>query len=97
MYDGIEPLPFSPALDAALSPVWERIKTRVTPLEWRLQAPLIAAIIALKREKNAVISTTCLGRRRVTKSLMAAVEPAKSATSSTSAGHSGWASTWASG
>ncbi len=55
MYDGIEPLPFSPALDAALSPVWEKVKSHVTPLEWRLQAPLIAAINALKREKNAVI------------------------------------------
>ena len=37
------------------------------------------------------------GRRVATKSAMAAVEPAKSDTSSTSAGHSGCASTWAPG
>ena len=53
MYDGVEP--FSPALESELAPVWERVKSKVTPLEWRLQAPLISAINALKREKNAVI------------------------------------------
>src|SRR6202012_1874295 len=32
-----------------------KIKSRVTPLEWRVQAPLIAAINDLKTQKNAVI------------------------------------------
>ena len=32
-----------------------RSRTQVTPLEWRIQAPLIAAINELKRAKNAVI------------------------------------------
>jgi len=31
------------------------VKAKVTPLEWRLQAPLISAINQLKRQKNAVI------------------------------------------
>src|SRR4029077_14990023 len=34
---------------------WEKVKTKVTPLEWRAHAPLISAINALKREKSAVI------------------------------------------
>ncbi len=55
MYDGLDPLPFTAEVEAALAPVWEKIQSRVTPLEWRLQAPLIAAINALKVEKNAVI------------------------------------------
>ena len=55
MYDGFEPLTFTPEIEAATAPLWERVKSRVTPLEWRLQAPLIAAINALKAQKNAVI------------------------------------------
>lgn len=55
MYDGFEPLTFTPEIEAATAPVWELVKSKVTPLEWRLQAPLIAAINALKLQKNAVI------------------------------------------
>ena len=55
MYDGLDPLPFTAEVEAALAPVWEKVQSRVTPLEWRLQAPLIAAINALKLQKNAVI------------------------------------------
>ena len=55
MYDGLEPLPFSSDIAAETAPVWEKVKSKVTPLEWRLHAPLIAAINALKRQKNAVI------------------------------------------
>ena len=55
MYDGFEPLAFTPDVEATTSPVWEKVKSRITPLEWRLQAPLIAAINALKLQKNAVI------------------------------------------
>ena len=46
---------FTPSVEAETSPIWQRVKSRVTPLEWRLQAPLIAEINRLKREKNAVI------------------------------------------
>ena len=55
MADGSTPRAFSAAVQAATSPIWDKVKTRVTPLEWRLQAPLIAAINDLKRQKNAVI------------------------------------------
>ena len=55
MADGSSPLAFTPAVQAATDPIWERVKSRVTPLEWRLNAPLIAAINDLKRQKNAVI------------------------------------------
>ncbi|MDE2486783.1 MAG: quinolinate synthase NadA [Alphaproteobacteria bacterium] len=42
-------------METAVRPIWEKVKRRVTPLEWRTHAPLIAAINALKAEKNAVI------------------------------------------
>jgi quinolinate synthase len=46
---------FTPQVEAATQPTWEKVKRHVTPLEWRLQAPLIAEINRLKREKDAVI------------------------------------------
>jgi quinolinate synthase len=46
---------FTPEVEEATAPLWEKLRSRVTPLEWRLQAPLIAEINRLKREKNAVI------------------------------------------
>src|ERR1700727_911406 len=55
MADGTMLLDFTPEVQAATAPLWEKVKTRVTPIEWRAQAPLIAAINQLKREKNAVI------------------------------------------
>ncbi|HEY5006452.1 MAG TPA: quinolinate synthase NadA [Caulobacteraceae bacterium] len=55
MADGSMPLAFTSEVETATGPIWEKVKTRVTPLEWRLHAPLVAAINALKREKNAVI------------------------------------------
>ena len=54
MADGTQ-FPFTPAVEAATSPFWEKVKHHVTPMEWRLHAPLIAEINRLKREKNAVI------------------------------------------
>ena len=54
MADGTD-FAFTPAIEVATRPLWEKVKSHVTPLEWRMQAPLIAAINALKREKNAVI------------------------------------------
>jgi quinolinate synthase len=55
MPDGFADFAFTPAVEAETRPLWDKIKTRVTPLEWRLQAPLIAAINELKRAKQAVI------------------------------------------
>ena len=55
MADGFAPLPFTPEVETATRPVWDKVKSRVTPIEWRLQAPLITEINRLKREKNAVI------------------------------------------
>ncbi len=55
MADGFSPLEFTPSIESATRPIWDKVKTRVTPLEWRAQAPLIAAINELKKRKNAVI------------------------------------------
>ncbi len=55
MADGFASLAFTPDVERATSPIWDKVKSRVTPLEWRLQAPLIAAINQLKKQKNAVI------------------------------------------
>lgn len=46
---------FTPEVEAATAPVWEKVRRHVTPMEWRLQAPLIHAINQLKRERRAVI------------------------------------------
>lgn len=55
MADGFAPLPFTAEVEAETALAWEKVKSKVTPLEWRLHAPLIAEINRLKREKNAVI------------------------------------------
>jgi len=55
MADGFADFVFTPAIEAETRPLWDKVKQRVTPLEWRLHAPLIAAINALKAQKNAVI------------------------------------------
>jgi quinolinate synthase len=46
---------FTPEVEAATLPAWEKVRRHITPMEWRAQAPLIAEINRLKREKNAVI------------------------------------------
>ncbi len=46
---------FTPEIEAQTLPAWEKVKGHVTPMEWRLHAPLIAEINRLKREKDAVI------------------------------------------
>jgi quinolinate synthase len=53
--DGFAQFAFTPDIERATQPLWEKVKSHVTPMEWRLQAPLIAEINRLKREKNAVI------------------------------------------
>jgi len=52
--DGFE-FAFTPEIEAQTAPAWEKVKRHVTPMEWRAQAPLIAEINRLKREKDAVI------------------------------------------
>jgi quinolinate synthase len=47
--------PFTPAVEAATAPLWDKVRGRIDPIEWRLHAPLIAAINDLKRQKNAVV------------------------------------------
>ncbi len=46
---------FTPEVEVATAPLWDKVRARVTPLEWRAHAPLIAEINRLKRERNAVI------------------------------------------
>jgi quinolinate synthase len=55
MADGSLMLDFTPEVEAATAPFWQKVKTRVTPIEWRAHAPLIAEINRLKKAKNAVI------------------------------------------
>jgi quinolinate synthase len=55
MADGFTGLAFTPQVEAETALLWEKVRAHVTPMEWRLQAPLIAEINRLKREKNAVI------------------------------------------
>jgi quinolinate synthase len=47
--------PFTAAIENETAALWSKIGGHVTPMEWRLQAPLIAEINRLKVEKNAVI------------------------------------------
>jgi quinolinate synthase len=49
------PFAFTPAVEAETALIWEKIRDKVTPIEWRFHAPLIAEINRLKREKDAVI------------------------------------------
>src|SRR6478752_2079860 len=46
---------FTPEVEAATAHAWEKVKRHVTPMEWRLNAQLIAEIKKHKREKDAVI------------------------------------------
>jgi quinolinate synthase len=55
MADGSTGFLFTAAVETATASVWDKVRAHVTPLEWRLQAPLIAEINRLKRERNAVI------------------------------------------
>jgi len=55
MADGSMALDFTPEVEAETAPLWEKVKRNVTPIEWRVHAPLIAEINRLKKQKNAVI------------------------------------------
>src|SRR5688572_7054778 len=54
MADG-ETFAFTPRVEAETAEIWNKVRDRVTPIEWRMHAPLIAEINRLKREKDAVI------------------------------------------
>ncbi|MFT4073984.1 MAG: quinolinate synthase NadA [Asticcacaulis sp.] len=55
MADTAAHLEFTPAIEAETADIYARLKGKVSPLEWQLQAPLIAEINRLKKEMNAVI------------------------------------------
>ena len=46
---------FTPEVEVATAPAWEKVRGHVTPMEWRAHAPLIDAINRLKAERDAVI------------------------------------------
>ena len=48
-------LGFTPEVERETAGIWEKVRAHVSPLEWRLHAPLIAEINRLKRERDAVI------------------------------------------
>ncbi len=48
-------LKFTPALARELEPLYARIASVVSPLEWAMHAPYVKAINDLKRQRNAVI------------------------------------------
>jgi quinolinate synthase len=51
----MQALAFTPEIERVTRPIYERIRHVVPAVEWPVHAPLIAAINALKRERNAVI------------------------------------------
>jgi quinolinate synthase len=53
--DGFGAFAFTPEIELRTRPLCDKVKDRVTPLEWRAHAPLIDAINALKQQKIAVI------------------------------------------
>jgi quinolinate synthase len=48
-------LEWTPEVEQATAPLYERVKHVIPPIEWPLMAPTIKAINALKRARNAVI------------------------------------------
>src|SRR5665647_2163415 len=51
----METLPYTSDIAAATAPLYARVKHVVPEIEWPVFAPYVAAINALKREKQAVI------------------------------------------
>lgn len=50
-----EVLEFTPEVERATAPAHERLKNIIPDVEWPVHAPYIAAINALKRERNAIL------------------------------------------
>src|SRR5881227_3087067 len=48
-------LEWTPEVEQATAPLYERVKHVIPPIEWPLMAPTIKAINALKRARGAVI------------------------------------------
>ena len=47
--------PFTPALAREMEPLFAKVKSVITPMEWTAYAPLIREINILKKQRNAVI------------------------------------------
>lgn len=52
---GVIDLPYTGSVAAETEPIFERVEHIIPRVEWPLHAPYVAAINALKRERNAVI------------------------------------------
>jgi quinolinate synthase len=52
---GVIDLPYTRSVAAETEPIFERVEHIIPRVEWPLHAPYVAAINALKRERNAVI------------------------------------------
>ncbi len=48
-------LEFTPAVEAEMAELYEKLKEVITPEEWRVHAPYIKAINELKKQRNAVL------------------------------------------
>ena len=48
-------LPYTPEVEHATRPLYERVRHVIPEVEWAVHAPLVAAINELKRERNAVV------------------------------------------
>ena len=46
---------YNPLLEREMAPLYRRVKSVISPIEWTIFAPYIKAIQQLKKEKNAVI------------------------------------------
>jgi quinolinate synthase len=48
-------LTFTPEVQRATEPIYEQLKSVVSRPEWEVHAPLVARILELKRERNAIV------------------------------------------
>jgi quinolinate synthase len=48
-------LDYNDDVKARTEHLYPKVKTVISPLEWQLKAPLIDAILTLKKERDAVI------------------------------------------
>ena len=55
MTESTNTLEFTPEVEAAMRPLYERLRDVIPEVEWPVHAPLIARINELKQERNAVL------------------------------------------
>jgi len=55
MASNAEQLEFTPEIEAATRPIYERVRSVIPEVEWPIHAPWIARINELKRERNATV------------------------------------------